>query len=406
MKVLLSNFLFALVFLLLATSASALPPSDAEIVQEIKESGALSVKLGPKQGHKQWNADYGTWEYVRGVEVIRDYPKKEGVTIKILGDMVYQIYGSDYKYWKFRTISNEYLGMGVPTSEEILKLIRTDMPKFVSSYWYNKIIGDIKSFYIADEPKFTWHTPNSLSLNMVAEYRAKVSNIELQDIVQTYNIRLYRDAEDKPWKNFISTAKERNTSNSKKYTYQEVREMKTLGDVMREKQAQAAVSKLPSIDVPDFKDGMELAMAVNKAFKTGTPESVEAFLIQTLAPQHFVKGSTVQLNPRSAQMIKQNIDKAFKGKGKYAQQYCMKPEIDKKRSSKKRIYYQSIGNRIASQVAFDRFGGGYVDGVKQPGEYKITSLAIWTKQSADDLAFFGSFSSPQKACPQDHSSNS
>jgi len=401
MKVLLSKILPAFVLLLFITSVFALPPTDEQIVEKIKNGGAISVKLGPKQGHKQWNADYGTWEYVRGVEVIRDYPKKKGVTIKIVGDMVYQIYGSDFKYWKFRVISNEYLGMDVPASEEILKVIKTDMSKFVSSYWYNRIIGNIKSFYIADVPQFKWHTSNSLSLNMVAEYRAKVSDIELQDIVQTYNVRLYRDADNKPWKNFISTARNKETSNSKKYTHQEVREMKTLGDMIREQQAQESMSKLPSVDVPKFNSGMELAMAVNKIFKTGTPESIESFLIKTLAPNLFVKGSKVQLNNRGIQLVNQNIDRAFKGKVKYAQQYCFKPTIDKRRSSKKRIYYQTIANKIASQVAFDQFGGGYVEGVKQPGEFKITALAIWTSQKPDDLAFFASFSSPEKACPQD-----
>ncbi|MCB1122859.1 MAG: hypothetical protein KJT03_14995, partial [Verrucomicrobiae bacterium] len=83
-------------------------PTDEEVIKQMTHPGTIEVKLTPSNGQKQWNADYGVWEYVRGVEAIREYPEKEGVTIKIVGDAVYQMYGgTNYKYWKFRVISNE-----------------------------------------------------------------------------------------------------------------------------------------------------------------------------------------------------------------------------------------------------------------------------------------------------------
>ena len=385
-----------------SSSAMAAPPSDADIVKRIMDSGALSVKLSAKKGHKQWNADYSTWEYVRGVdEVIRNYPKKKGVKIKIVGDSVYQIYGNEYRYWKFRVISNEYLGMKAPSSTEVLKLVQTDLHKFVSDYWYNQIIGDIQSLYIADDPGFVWHSTNSMSLNMVAEYRALVSDTEVRDIRQNYEVRLYRDQENRPWKSFLSIRRQRKTSNPVKYTRKQVAQLKTLAQIDNERKAQTAASQLPNIQLVKFNSAEDLAMTLAYQFRSGNAQSVEAFLMKTLAPRFFVKGSSVGLNQRGADIINNNIDNAFGGELKYRDEYCDIPAIDKRRTSKKRIYFKGIGGRVTSQVAAIKTKGGYVDGVKQAGSWKINDLYIMVSQKPDDIDFFRSFSSHRKACPKD-----
>ena len=131
---LLSFVVFAVVSLI--SSGAIAQPSDAQVIEDMTGPGTISVKLTPKNGQKQWNADYGVWEYVRGVVAIREYKEKKGVQIKIVGDAVYQMYGATgFKYWKFRVISNEYLGMDVPSSEELMKIVQADLPKFLSSYW-------------------------------------------------------------------------------------------------------------------------------------------------------------------------------------------------------------------------------------------------------------------------------
>ncbi|MCB0284775.1 MAG: hypothetical protein H6627_05455 [Calditrichae bacterium] len=391
-------FLFTLLIIGVSATAYA-QPSDAQVIKDMTGPGTISVKLTPKNGHKQWNGDYGIWEYVRGVEAIREYKQKKGVTIKIVGDAVYQMYGAtDYKYWKFRVLSNEYIGMDVPSSEDLMKIVQSDLPKFLSTYWYNRIIGDVKALYIADDPKITWHTPNSLSFDVIAEYRAKTSDIHIEDIVQTYNVRLYRDAEDKPWHNFISSRGKQETANKKEYSREEIQSMKTLAFIDGEKKASATYGSTPALK---FKNGKEMALALNKELRNGSPESVEAFLIKTLHKMHFVNGSDVQLTGRGAQLINDIVAKAFNGRSKYSQQFCNNPTIDEGRSSKKRIYLQGIGKRATLQVAFEESAGGYVDGVKQPGELKITSLDVYLAQKDDDIAFFSSFSSPSKACPND-----
>jgi len=374
-------------------------PSDAQVIKDMTGPGTISVKLTPKNGHKQWNGDYGVWEYVRGVEAIRNHPEKEGVKITIVGDAVYQMYGAtDYKYWKFRVLSNEYIGLNVPSSEELMKIVQSDLPKFLSTYWYNRIIGDVSALYIADDPQFKWHTPNSLSFNVIAEYQAKTSDIHVEDIIQTYNVRLYREAEDKPWHNFLSSKGKQETSNKKEYSRDEIKTMKTLAFIDGERKASAALESTPDLS---FINGEEMVLALNRELRSGTPEGVENFLIKTLASIYFISGSKTQLTGQGAQLINKIVDEAFKGRLKYKDQFCNNPTIDKKKSSKNRIYLEGIGKRATMQVAFQQSQGGYVNGVQQPGEWKITSMDVYLAQKDDDIAFFSSFTDPSKACPND-----
>jgi hypothetical protein len=225
-----------------------------------------------------------------------------------------------------------------------------------------------------------------------------VSNIHLEDIVQTYNVRLYRESEDKPWHNFISSKGKQETSNRKEYPREEVKAMKSLAFIDGERKAAASMQSVPALKFNSVED---IAFALSKELRNGTPKSVEAFFIQTLAPMHFVNGSKVQLSARGAQMVNNIIAKAFNGRSKYKNQFCNNPSIDKRRSSKKRLYLKGIGDRATMQVAFTQTSGGYVDGVKQPGAWKITTVDVYLAQKDDDIAFFNSFSNPSKACPND-----
>ena len=92
-----------LVFLLLlftAPTAVHAQPSDAQVRQDIMNPGVKRLELTKKPGTKQWNSDTGAWEFVRGVHIIRDYPEIEGVDLVVVGDAVYQLYGTNHKYWK------------------------------------------------------------------------------------------------------------------------------------------------------------------------------------------------------------------------------------------------------------------------------------------------------------------
>ena len=52
-------------------------------------------------------------------------------------------------------------------------------------------------------------------------------------------------------------------------------------------------------------------------------------------------------------------------------------------------------------MGFIEAPGGYVNGVAQPSEWRISSVRVSLAQTDDDLAFFASFSDPAAACPED-----
>ena len=395
----LSFFLILAVLLAVPASVQA-QPSDAQVRQDVMNPGVKRLELTSKPGTKQWNSDTGAWEFVRGVRVIREYPDIEGVDLVVVGDAVYQLYGSNYKYWKFRVASNEYLGIDNPTEDEILALLNQDRGKFFG-YWYHRIVGDVREIRLADEPRWFWHTPTSVSFQMTTAYDAKTSDLDVASVEQDYEVRLYRDDYQGPWLNFISTNREQRVLSTQRYSADEVRAMPTLASVNNEQQAQAALASLPQVEVPAFERGIDLIIHTHRLLRTATPEKFEAYLMQVLAPHYFIEGSTVQLNQRGADAINQNIERAFKKRGTYQQQYCQEPGVDRGRSSEQRIYILGAINDVNTMIAVDLYGGKYVEGVKTGQQWKISDLYVGTRQDQDALDFIASFSDRSKLCPND-----
>ena len=76
----------------------------------------------------------------------------------------------------------------------------------MGNYYFNRVIGRVESLGLAAEPKYVWHTPNSVSFNVVAVYTEKTNDIGGGErVARTLEIRLYRDSVRAPWKNLIST---------------------------------------------------------------------------------------------------------------------------------------------------------------------------------------------------------
>lgn len=395
---------FSLVAVLLVVLFAVLPgqalaqPSDAQVREDVMNPGVKKLELTKKAGTKQWNGDVGAWEFVRGVRVVREYPEIEGVDLVVVGDAVYQLYGTSYRYWKFRVISNEYLGIPNPTEDEIMAILAGDMERFVTNYWYNRIVGEVKQIRRADDT-FFWHTPESVSFKMTAIFDAKTSDLDVASVEQDYEVRLYRDHYQGPWQRFLSSNGEQRILSTQRYDADAVRAMPTLGSLGQERKAQAALASLPAVEVPVFESGNDLVAHTHKMLRESTPEALEAYLMQVLAPHFFVEGSTMQLTQRGADVINQTIDRAFKKEGTYADQYCANLKIDQRRSSPNRIYLASVIDNLATQIAFNQYGGTYVNGVKSGQVWKIDDLGVYTSQDPDALAYVASFTNRATLCP-------
>ena len=389
----------ALLILLFSTTLLYAQPNDSQIRKDLTSPGMISITFTKATGTKQWNSDLGAYEYVRGVEVRRE-SDIDGVTILVIGDAVYQQYGSKWKYWKFRVIDNRYDGIPNPTEEEITKIINSDRGKFFQGH-YHSIVRLTEEPRLHDDPRWIWHSPTSVSFYMQASYDEVVSYTDIEKRIADYEVRLYRDDINNPWQSFLSSRRNVESLNKTSYTADEIRAMPSLQDIDQEKQAAASLNSLPKIVVPTFTSHLELAIYTHKILREGTPEECEAYLMQVLAPVYFVEGSTTRLTQSGADLINTTIEIAYQSKGTYADQYCTDPGVDSRRSSAKRTYILGCINNVITQIATDQFGGKYVEGVKTGMEWKIVELRVGTRQDQDAIDYINSFSDRSKLCPKD-----
>lgn len=189
--------------LILISASSFAQPSEAQIKKDVGNAGVLSFRFTKPTGTKQWNEDTKNWEYVRGVEVVRN-SEYAGIKLIVAGDAVYQYTGGGgYSYWKFRTLSNKYEGIPNPTETEIMSLINANPNQFFGGRLY-RMVDLLEKPHISDTPNWLWHKPTSVEFKMKAKYETMLSNTETEVIEQTFNVRLYRDDIKGAWLRYAS----------------------------------------------------------------------------------------------------------------------------------------------------------------------------------------------------------
>lgn len=209
-KTVMSNLLAALLVLLGVgyVNAVSAQPSDAQIKKDLTGAKTVSVTLG-KPGKIEWSKTYKKYVWTRSftAKVKSDEP---GVFVIVKGYASYDVMGGRYVYWRSFTSSNSYEGIPDPTAAEVQALIsKFGAEQFMGNYHFNQVIDRVESIGLAAEPKYVWHTPNSVSFNVVAVYTEKTNDIGgRQRVARTFEIRLYRDSVKAPWKSLISTRRD------------------------------------------------------------------------------------------------------------------------------------------------------------------------------------------------------
>lgn len=178
-------------------------PSEAQIKKDVGNAGVISFRFTKSTGTRQWNEDTKNWEYVRGVEVVRN-SEYAGIKLIVAGDAVYQYTGNGgYSYWKFRTLSNKYEGIPNPTEAEIMTLINANPTQFFGGRYY-RMVDLLEKPHISETPDWRWHKPTSVEFKMKAKYETMLSNTETEVIEQTFNVRLYREDIKGSWLRYVS----------------------------------------------------------------------------------------------------------------------------------------------------------------------------------------------------------
>lgn len=384
-------------------------PSESEIRKQITNAGTKAIKFTKSTGTRQWNSDAGNWEYVRGVEVIRstEFP---GIDLVVTGDVVYQYTGvGKYSYWKFRTIDNHYLGIPNPSQKEITDFIGKDWQKFYG-YYFTVITKLHTPPLLADDPQWTWHSPNSVSFKLKQTFDFIYSNTDIKTMETLWDVRLYRDSPKDNWKNFLSTksqdAREEKITATTKYTAEQVKDMrlKTLAYTSAEDKANAEAAALPQTSVPAFNTAEEMVKFIHDVLRNGTAQKFRAVCLQLFHPGFFEEGSKVQLKAVEEQNLAGVITAAYNNKATYKQMYCQNPAYRVEQwgndKTKKTIYITGAVNNCNSSFTIAAVNMGYKEGVPQTA-LRILEYGIYVRQDADAIGFINSFSDRKKLCVND-----
>lgn len=201
-----SNLLAALLLLIGAgfLNAVSAQPNDAQIKKDLTGPKTVSVALG-QPGKIEWSKTYKKYVWTRSFTA-KVKTEEPGIFVIVKGYASYDVMAGRYVYWRSFTTSNSYEGIPDPTAADVQALIsKFGAEQFMGNH-FNHVIGRVESIGLATEPKYVWHTPNSVSFNVVAVYTEKTNDIGgRQKVARTFEIRLYRDALKAPWKNLIST---------------------------------------------------------------------------------------------------------------------------------------------------------------------------------------------------------
>jgi len=203
---------FVLIAALLAgTSVLAqTPPSPAQIKKDLMNPGVVEIVIRGNGSLEKFVENRAVVnEYYRSVTVRRK-TDKPGITVDVIGDVVYRHIGGRWVFRKMRLAGNTYGGIKNPTVSELNRLVATLKPDDVDNSW-REFVGEIESIKIYSYPRWEWHTPNSVSFNIVMVHSQVLhSGVSWEEVVlarveRIQRWRIYRDGEGQPWKGMTRT---------------------------------------------------------------------------------------------------------------------------------------------------------------------------------------------------------
>ena len=186
-------------------NAVSAQPTDAQVKKQLTHAKTVSVELG-KPGKVEWSKTYKKWVWNRSftAKLKTDEPD---IFVIVKGYASYDVMAGRYVFWKTFTTSNNYEGIPNPTAEEVQALIsKFGLEQILGQARFRSVVGKIESIGLAEDPKFTWHTTNQVTFNVVAVYTERTNDVGGQEkLARTIELRLYRDNVKDPWRSVLST---------------------------------------------------------------------------------------------------------------------------------------------------------------------------------------------------------
>jgi hypothetical protein len=188
-------------------------PSEAQIKADVMNPGVIEIIFrGGGSFDKFVENGAVVNEYYRAITVRRK-TDKPGVTVDVIGDVVYRLIGSKYVYRTMRLSGNTYSGLKNPTAAEIDTALATaDFSQLDNGH---NILAEIESLKISPDPMWVWESQTSVSVNLIAVFKCKYSGgsyvtgeqphqtvpgmVTVDHVESLLRVRMYRKGENLPW---------------------------------------------------------------------------------------------------------------------------------------------------------------------------------------------------------------
>lgn len=198
---------------LCASARAQSPPSEAQIRKDVMNPGVIAIVFRGRGSFEKFVTNGAVVnEYYRSITVRRK-TDKPGITVDVIGDVVYRLIGGRWVYRTMRLAGNQYGGIKNPTVAQINEaLAASEIREFNGD---GNIIGEYESLNLADAPDWEWHTPNSVSFNVVAvyhvinpfgrswadepDYQPPAGFKSVDKVAAIMRFRIYRKDEKSPW---------------------------------------------------------------------------------------------------------------------------------------------------------------------------------------------------------------
>lgn len=369
------NTLFMMTMISGASSSLA-QPSDETVAARLKSAGALEVKFTSPHGtvHTLPHEKY----YERTTES-KWKTTVPGIYRWERVDNRYDFTGGSWSFTRSYFGGSWYDGIPNPTEKEIIALLET------SRVGYQGAVMERPMFKLSENPKWNWHTFNSVEFNLDVTYLTKISYSEVAKIRTTIPVRIYRDCgggqynpnaeeifRNSPWLNvqmshFPSTDKDVRLE-VRKLSEAQINSLMNMEE-MDEAIANENRKKAWNYTVPAFSSDQDAIMFVHKIMWEGNKDQIE-WMAYTLFDKYYFEDTHRTLMNASGKQLLENMLKIAPD---YMYLYCEFPEIKHQQTNMLQFYdreQESFG-RIAVTPSGDSYLINALDCLFEPGSDKI-----------------------------------
>jgi hypothetical protein len=357
----------AVAALTVVSSTSFAQPSDSQVKSRAIQAGAKKVEFyGTGNVHNTISEIYYIRSFVASYAT--QYP---GVTQLVSTEYKYTKSGGSWNFNKEFIVESLYDGIDNPSQDEIMTMINGDMKEFLGGS-YTDVVGDIESIKIADEPHWMWSKVSQMSVDMEAVYSKKMSSTKVSKVKQIHTVTLYSDGFKKPWNKMLASKKGYpDVLSTQEYSAEEVRNMKTMSDLVLDREAEALMASLPAITIPDFNNTKEAIVHTYKMLREYSYDEFKAYMYQMLDAKYFHDNSKV-LND-SGERLFEDMKDVFAARSSFKDQYCEHPKLKSDGETTMELWNRAKDRHTRISLH------------NKEGKYVITALSAYVFMKDEDI---------------------